>query len=588
MAPAQIIRSRFPLTDLVDIPDEAVFSMISRWHRLSGNLSPHDTLRELLDTTQVQTTNIIPGRLDRLFVRLGFYCGDLERAAEEHTALPYWKRFIDANRYCDLLGKLRHTPGHNAKVQLGMISSRLGASNPTRYCVFCAANDREQFGVSIWHRVHQLPGVLMCPTHRVSLHENPAAALHFRWSALYLPDATPAPFVPSADHLSKQTQDSLIRLAKLSAELLGGLTTSRIDCTSMRTFYMRHLLAQNLTYSSTRVNRLELHSRLMKEWAPLACIEPFQALFASSGGRYSWPIELVRRDRAVHHPLKHLLLIGALCSSVCEFFDKRKGNISDQAVGHSAPTDLRTNEQRTKLAEQTVFLINGGASARRAAQLLGVDVHTVLIIAHRHNLPVRERTKKLPTSLYNKIRQRLSHGDSVSTIARDSHLAGATIYRILNRDTALQVRRREMQFEARRMQARIAWIVADKRYPALNCTQLRSHVTAAHTWLSRNDRAWLFAQESKHRKHIKSDAGSGAARRADWNSRDVALAAALRDAARAIRDNSITPVRISRAELERRTGHSSWLVKHLDELPLCRLELSQLSESASDFRRRQM
>lgn len=38
-----------------------------------------------------------------------------------------------------------------------------------KYCPLCLKTDKEFFGESFWHRVHQLPEVLVCPTHNVFL-----------------------------------------------------------------------------------------------------------------------------------------------------------------------------------------------------------------------------------------------------------------------------------------------------------------------------------------------------------------------------------------------------------------------------------
>lgn len=141
-AQASNARGRPRVTSIVDVPDEAVFGIVSRWHRLSGNRSPRDTLFELLGTTRVRTTNIVPGRLDRLFVAIGFDPDTLDESVEAHTALPYWKPFVDVDRYIDVLDALRHSPGRETKLRLGVVASRLGASNPALLRVVCRGGPR--------------------------------------------------------------------------------------------------------------------------------------------------------------------------------------------------------------------------------------------------------------------------------------------------------------------------------------------------------------------------------------------------------------------------------------------------------------
>ncbi|MBR1752184.1 MAG: TniQ family protein [Ruminococcus sp.] len=38
-----------------------------------------------------------------------------------------------------------------------------------RYCPVCAADDREKYGETYWHRVHQIPEISVCAKHRCRL-----------------------------------------------------------------------------------------------------------------------------------------------------------------------------------------------------------------------------------------------------------------------------------------------------------------------------------------------------------------------------------------------------------------------------------
>lgn len=40
------------------------------------------------------------------------------------------------------------------------------------HCSECAVEDTQNYGVSYWHRIHQIPGIECCPIHNTRLIEN--------------------------------------------------------------------------------------------------------------------------------------------------------------------------------------------------------------------------------------------------------------------------------------------------------------------------------------------------------------------------------------------------------------------------------
>src|SRR5260370_39857782 len=52
---------------------------------------------------------------------------------------------------------------------VGRASADVPHLNRLRYCALCAKDARVNFGECYWHRLHQLPGVEICPIHKVFL-----------------------------------------------------------------------------------------------------------------------------------------------------------------------------------------------------------------------------------------------------------------------------------------------------------------------------------------------------------------------------------------------------------------------------------
>lgn len=44
-----------------------------------------------------------------------------------------------------------------------------------QFCPICTESDIQKFGESYWHRLHQVPGVKVCPIHNVFLEQSTAS-----------------------------------------------------------------------------------------------------------------------------------------------------------------------------------------------------------------------------------------------------------------------------------------------------------------------------------------------------------------------------------------------------------------------------
>jgi len=98
----------------------------------------------------------------------------VERFIDNHTLLPFYSPFCPRMR----VEQVREDMGGNNPVgvhgRLGILA--IPRPNQLRFCPLCAQEDKKQFGESYWHRLHQLPGVEVCPTHAVFLENSDAPA----------------------------------------------------------------------------------------------------------------------------------------------------------------------------------------------------------------------------------------------------------------------------------------------------------------------------------------------------------------------------------------------------------------------------
>ncbi|MCC8402057.1 TnsD family transposase [Paraburkholderia sp. MMS20-SJTN17] len=554
---------------------ETIFGIAARWHKRSGNRSSGDSLLELFGSRKVVAANSLPGNLFRFFTALGLDPNDHATLAETHTALPYWRSFVAADMYRSALKSMLHRAAADVKLTLGLVSSGVGAGNVARFCPECANEDSRTLGIATWHRVHQLPGVLVCPIHAIPLLVVDTGILEKSRHALFLPEETIASCTMPAAQWSDGAIDSLLTVARLSSEFLNTEPNASTPWQLLRTRYIDHLERVDLISSGRRVRVAEFGNKVRSRWQDVSEIEPFSDLLSQGDRCPVWLSKLVRKQRKPSHPIKHLMLIGALCPSFRTFQ-------TAYHVRKSVPI-ATTVSDRPQIADRVIALMRGDAmTATRVSKSLGVDLHTVVTIAHRHGLKVDRRPSKIFSETRAQIVQRLKVGDPVHSIAENHGVSIATIYRILGQSRKISALRQRHIANSTKQRARGQYLQARADFPDDSATQLRERLAAAVTWLYRNDRVWLTEHSPV------SPARPLAKHSVDWHSRDEELVDELRRTAETIREATSPLTRVSVAELGRRLGKTSWLEKHLNKLPMTRRALSEITESIPSFQARRV
>jgi TniQ len=154
-------------------PDECLYSIACEYKRRLGHPSHHHLAirQDLFGFSGERDLVDIPTGLDYLIAHLprGFNV-DLDYLLWHTTALPYFAPFLTPTQLDAMIGHMRGAELNNRHYLLAPLRK---ASNRMpgflRYCPFCAAADRDEWGATYWHRLHQLPSVHLCHKHEIEL-----------------------------------------------------------------------------------------------------------------------------------------------------------------------------------------------------------------------------------------------------------------------------------------------------------------------------------------------------------------------------------------------------------------------------------
>jgi len=552
-------------------PDESLYSLLSRYHRLSGHADCRETLHELFGSHTHVVASVLPTGLGTVQQAL-LPTWPPRAIVDVLTLFPYFRPFLapkQAGRAYDyLVGK-----EHGAiKTLLGLVASLIGASNLFRFCPLCVAEDRRDYGQAYWHRSHQLPGVWLCPRHDVPLFDLSAAWVVSQRHQLFLPDDQTV--VAQASLLLVTTQQLAImrRLAGLCAGVLQANIATSTEGGAWPS-YRRQAERLGLTLRGGRLNLSGILARLRNQIVALPCTHEFAFFHRVPVGEGGWAMVLLHKPRRALHPLKHLVLadcLGLDCAGLLEGLGEQayRPSIISPPAAPLPPPPVRDAQLMDLLGTRRLSL-------RRVAADMGLSVTTLRLEAARLGLDIAVRPKMLSPDRVAALVQDLVGGMPLAKAAAAHGVSLATVYRVqrLQPDAAAQRKRllRTRECEARRLR-----LLQDIRSMPLR-------QSPEYVWLYRNDRAWLGKQVAKSGKRPRA-----AVPRIDWRARDRALATQVLQWARAQSDEGGLPLRITRARIGRELHISAWLEHELERLPMTGRTVLRVLETPAQFQCRKL
>jgi hypothetical protein len=278
-------------------------------------------LKELFGSATAAAVIDLPNRLGYLAATLPANPSlTVDHLIDRHTLLPYFSAFQPISRVRQLRNDLKISYGPAVHMRSGIMASRIPTPDYLRFCPSCKLEDEEYLGETYWHRLHQLPGVEICPLHRVFL-ENSSVALHAGRKHIQFISAKQATRTMPMRYVDKANRDhqALLQLSRNAEWLL----TRPSSCTSLESLYGRYLrllVARGLATYTGSIQVKRLLNEFTTYYSPALMKLLHCELVNGSVEKTNWLLRLVRPPKHAQHQLYHLLLIQFLGCTVEEFF----------------------------------------------------------------------------------------------------------------------------------------------------------------------------------------------------------------------------------------------------------------------------
>lgn len=543
------------------LPGETVYSLASRHHRLSGNLRPDRTARQLFGHVRGGYPHDLPAGLDHLADSFGGQLGDARRIALDHTILPVFLVARPESDWATALSSMRSPRLGSLKARLGLLASGFGAICELKACRQCIAEDTSRHGTPYWRVEHQLPGVWTCASHQEWLLfsiSNRARQGRFEWS---LPKESDLALPPGlSSHVEEWQMATIIRFSRIAQSAAAMVEWPPGSGDAFAGALRRGMIRAGWISTSGRLATLAIGKGLKSTIAALSVLPEWTADIPSEATCIS-RVRSVLSEPGQGHPLKLLVVASCLFESWSDFLGEVKREDTSKERSDQ-DEEKRLPAQDTRAA----FLKAAGkdVSVTELARQFNIAVRTAQAWLADEGRTTPRRPSKISKAALRRLTQGLSAGTDPSTLAEEAGLSESSVRRVLGTTVGLKSKWLEAKARKLRQQNRDRWLAALSVAAPGGPKLARGLDPGAYAWLYRNDREWL----AKKNSHLRLPA-SGNHRALDWDARDRALCKACRLAADELATRN-RGARVALVDLVRVVPELRTKICKLDRLPLTR------------------
>jgi hypothetical protein len=576
-------------------PDELLYSACARYAGRVKYRNKQSHISELLGNRGLSAVVDFPNRLD-YFVSI-LPAGNLytvEKIINKNTLLPFYEPFLPSDRAELIRQEMKDDYKDNhLRSRAAKTVKQVRMPEYLRFCPLCVEDDRNEYGETYWHRLHQLPCVMVCPEHfcfleNSSLEWKRGIGSHFYSAEDYI-HRKKAKLLKQSD----AAHQVLSKLAENAGWLLSQSHNS-IGNDLIRKRYYNRLLKKELAYYNGRIRNNKLFKAFQDFYSP-ALLETIGCRIEST--HRSWIFRILEKSKTdiLHHPIRHLLMMNFLGFTAKEFFktfvefkpfvegpfpclSRASGHYGELRIQQCEIFDNLTKGKR-RGKPIAVFACDCGFIYQRVGPDESEDARSRYDSIREYGSVWETRLREMWNDLslsQEEIARRLRVSPlSVTNIARRLNLPmnkpGA---RVSNNNSYRKIPRRTLS-EARKFY-REKWLKTLENYPEANRNELIKLANFEYLWLMRNDSEWMekhlpqVLKVPRKKEHL------------NWKQIDDELSAAIKLACDEIISYS-PPKRVSITEIIRKVGYKKWIEKRELKLPRTTQTINERLESLEDY-----
>lgn len=574
---------------------------------------------ELFGTPFFVVDTQLPGHLGWLVKSLP--CNSsytIDALIDHHTLLPFYAPFLRRSTVQKIRKLMGSGNGVSIRGLAGITSSKVQPPTWLNFCPACVEEDKERFGECYWHRLHQAPGVKVCPIHLVLLECSKARTPHRSNLVAYVTAERAVTKCPLRKlDPSQSSHTGVLSIARDVAWLLNQQAVVP-DIQALGRLYFEFLRKLNFITSTEQLRTKKLVDAFLKR-CPLSLLGAPRANQDASVGKdlSAWVCNFFPslKKRDYYHPLLHLLFIQFIGYTAEEFFSALTTG-TFKITGPDLPfgsgpwpclnpicthfRQLVIKECPIRCRQRNIVIgtfrcLCGFTYVRSGPETSPKDKYRIgRVISYGDEWEGRLREFWEDSSLsLNDIAKRLRVRRL--TVKRRATVLGLTFPRLeptgkfVYADPALQMQhdKTSSAYMERLISYREQLLSALCQHPTATRRQLGGEIlhVKVSAWLYKNDGEWL-------REHLPSvqNSQSHARLRSNWAARDIWLAEKVKQVVERLKAVSGRPVQITKGSIRREMENRNWLLQNrfLGRLPLTSAVLEMHLETRVHFAKRRV
>jgi hypothetical protein len=302
--------------------DETLYSQISRYHRHTGDICITHTNRDLFSCNKAVISDDFPSSINKLMRNISaltdITCKDV---IENSSLVPLFRPFWPQERISNIIDMMCAETCRPVHLKAGISRSIVPQWEYLRYCKECIISDKEEFGEAYWHRIHQVPSVLICPIHKTWIKDSNIKKFEISPKDYYCADTIELNPVEELIEKNKRFRDLAIGVAEDIQWILNSKIKSQ-NPESIKARYLNSMKELGLASFKGRIDQKSLLQDFIKYYSEEFLVE--MNLMPDIDNPHNWLSMMVRKCDVLPHPLKHILLIRFLYQSIEKFFINRQ------------------------------------------------------------------------------------------------------------------------------------------------------------------------------------------------------------------------------------------------------------------------
>lgn len=598
--------------------DECFYSLCARYIEIVKYPCREKSITDLFNKRGLSVAIDLPSSLNIFSENLGIQnIFSAERVINNHSLFPYYAPFLPRNRVETLIDAMKSNTGEAVHKISGITAASITKPNNLRYCPSCAIEEINQSGILYWHRLHQLPGVFVCPKHYCFLEDSSANLAKNTYKAnLFSPQEYILSGTTRKLNFSNENHQILLSIAQDSEWLL----KTNIKCPgyeNLEKVYMSILRDQDLVFPSGSIN-LKVLRKKIRFYYGADLLDLLQCNFDDNKG-YQWVSSIIPhlRMKKVNHPLRHLLLIRILGFRAETFFsykikEHKNLHLEDQNYFIRGPYPCLNPvcEDFKKLTIKSCKIMQ--SKVKRKLKTLFVTCHCGFSY-YRHGPDLKKEDvfrKDVVTGFGDLWEERLTQlwNEEIISVQQMYKILGVSAERIKSHALALglkfprsvagtkvmmtadpitqeQIQRRYSEKQNKIKENRQNWLSILAKYPRAKRSEMFHKIAPSIArFLYTNDREWFSLNQPKVWKRTES------ARQINWEQRDKECADKIRKIVSAIKERDGKPVWIRSNSIAREFNKRDWIThgKYKKKMPLTQKAIQDVTETRIDYNLRRI